>query len=92
MPGAEDGSAWFVYLLRCRDGSLYTGVSTDVQSRIQAHEAGRGARYTRGRGPFELVGAAGPFRRGEALRHEHALKQQEPHRKPDFLDGLGSRS
>ncbi|MEM1024420.1 MAG: GIY-YIG nuclease family protein [Myxococcota bacterium] len=79
---------WFVYLLRCRDGSLYAGISNDVPARIQAHEEGRGARYTRGRGPFELVGSAGPFTRGDALRHERALKRQSQRRKPDFLDGL----
>jgi putative endonuclease len=92
MGAGEDEGGWFVYLLRCRDGSLYTGVSPDVAARIEAHEQGRGARYTRGRGPFELVGTAGPFSRGEALRHEHALKQQSTRRKPDFLDALSAGS
>ena len=46
---------WTVYLLRCGDGSLYCGITNDVAARIAAHSAGRGAKYTRGRGPFALV-------------------------------------
>ena len=46
---------WKLYILRCRDGSLYTGITTDVEKRFAAHNAGKGAKYTRGRGPWELV-------------------------------------
>ena len=46
---------WTVYVLRCGDGSLYCGITNDVTARIAAHAAGRGAKYTRGRGPFALV-------------------------------------
>lgn len=46
---------WTVYLLRCGDGSLYCGITNDVAARFAAHSAGRGAKYTRGRGPLELV-------------------------------------
>lgn len=46
---------WKLYILRCRDGSLYTGITTDVEKRIAAHSAGKGAKYTRGRGPLQLV-------------------------------------
>lgn len=46
---------WFVYILRCGDGTLYTGITDDVQARFQAHSAGKGAKYTRGRGPLEIV-------------------------------------
>ena len=52
---------WFVYLLRCRDGTYYTGVARDVERRLAEHNAGRGARYTRGRGPMKVV-AASPAR------------------------------
>ena len=48
-------SSWKLYILRCRDGSLYTGITTDVQKRLAAHNVGKGAKYTRGRGPLELV-------------------------------------
>ena len=46
---------WKVYILRCGDGSLYTGVTTDVAARLEAHRSGRGAKYTRSRLPMELV-------------------------------------
>lgn len=49
------GSAWHVYLLRCRDNSLYCGITNDVKARLKKHNDGTGAKYTRGRGPVELV-------------------------------------
>lgn len=48
-------NAWKLYILRCNDGSLYTGITTDVDARLEMHRSGRGAKYTRGRGPLELV-------------------------------------
>jgi putative endonuclease len=66
---------WYLYMLRCRDGTLYTGIAKDVRLRLQAHEAGRGARYTRGRGPFELCAQRRCLSKGEALRLEYAIKQ-----------------
>lgn len=65
---------WFVYVLRCRDGSLYTGVSTDVRARVEAHNRGRGARYTRGRGPVALVHVEPVRSRSAALRREASIK------------------
>ena len=47
---------WVVYLLRCKDGTLYTGITNDLAKRIKAHNEGKGAKYTRGRGPVALVG------------------------------------
>jgi predicted GIY-YIG superfamily endonuclease len=67
-------AAWFVYVVRCRDGSLYTGVSTDVEARVAAHNGGRGARYTRGRGPVALVHLENKRSQGAALRREAAIK------------------
>ena len=46
---------WYVYVLRCGDGTLYTGTTDDVARRLAAHRAGKGAKYTRGRGPLELL-------------------------------------
>lgn len=46
---------WYLYILRCRDDTLYTGITTDVEKRLEAHRAGKGAKYTRGRAPLELV-------------------------------------
>ena len=48
-------NTWKLYILRCGDGSLYTGITTDVDKRLEAHRRGKGAKYTRGRGPLELV-------------------------------------
>ena len=72
---ANRSPLWYVYILRCRDGTLYTGIARDVAARIRAHEMGRGARYTRGRGPFELCAKRRCLSQGEALRLEFAIKQ-----------------
>ena len=65
---------WFVYILRCGDGSLYTGMTDDVQRRLAVHRAGRGAKYTRGRGPLELVYQEERADRSDALRREAEIK------------------
>lgn len=67
--------AWFVYIVECADGSLYTGVAVDVTARVAAHNAGTGARYTRARRPVRLVWQEPADSRGEAQRREYALKQ-----------------
>jgi putative endonuclease len=64
-----------VYLARCADGTLYTGIALDVAARIAAHDDGRGARYTRGRGPLELCATRRCASKGEALRLELAVKR-----------------
>ena len=61
---------WFLYILRCGDGTLYTGITTDVPRRLEAHRQGKGAKYTRGRGPLELV------YREECGTHSQALKRE----------------
>jgi putative endonuclease len=64
-----------VYVLRCGDGTLYTGVTTDLVRRLRMHHAGRAARYTRGRGPFVVLHVEEIGSRGDALRREHAIKR-----------------
>lgn len=66
--------AWFVYVARCADETLYVGIARDVTARIAAHDAGRGARYTRGRGPLVLLAKRRCPTKGDALRLELALK------------------
>ncbi len=66
---------WFVYVARCSDASLYVGIALDVAARIAAHDAGKGARYTRGRGPLSVVATRRCKTKGEALRLELALKR-----------------
>jgi len=69
-------TTWSVYLLRCADGSLYTGIATDVSRRLAEHAEGdRGAKYLRGRGPLELVFHQKIGDRSLALRVEHRVKQ-----------------
>ena len=66
--------SWYLYILRCRDGSLYTGITTDVQARLEAHRAGKGAKYTRGRGPLELVYSENCGDHSTALKREFQVK------------------
>ena len=80
-------STWYVYILRCSDGSLYTGISPDVEARLQAHHAGKGARYTRGRGPFELVYRESAGTQAEATRRERAIKRLTRDKKQDLIQG-----
>lgn len=68
-------SWWYVYVARCADDSLYCGIATDVASRIAAHDAGKGARYTRGRGPLTVLLTRRCRTKGGALRVEYAFKQ-----------------
>ncbi len=72
---------WYLYLVRCADGSLYTGVTTDVDSRFKAHQKEQGAKYLMGRGPLRLVYSEkiGPKRL--AFRAEHAVKRWPRSRK-----------
>lgn len=72
---------WYVYLIECRDGSLYTGISTDVERRYAQHAAGKGARYTRSRPPVRLLARFEYADRATASRAEYAIKQLPPARK-----------
>lgn len=65
---------WYLYILRCGDGSLYTGITVDVEKRLEAHRSGKGAKYTRGRGPLELVYRESCADHSAALRRERAIK------------------
>jgi len=66
---------WFLYLIRCNNGRLYTGISTDVQRRLAEHEAGKGAKFLRGKGPLAVVFQQPAGSRSEALKAEAALKK-----------------
>ena len=65
---------WFVYMLRCRDGSLYTGYTDDVDRRAAVHNAGKGSKYTRSRLPVTLVYAEACAEKTEAQKREWAIK------------------
>ncbi|HFC53514.1 MAG TPA: GIY-YIG nuclease family protein [Gammaproteobacteria bacterium] len=68
-------SEWFVYIVRCADDTLYTGIARDVAKRVERHNAGRGARYTRGRTPVRLVYREALESRAAALRRELEIKR-----------------
>lgn len=66
---------WTVYILQCADDSLYTGITTDLARRVDEHETGvKGARYTNGRGPFQLMYQAHCKNRAEASKLETSIK------------------
>lgn len=73
--------AWFVYLLECRDGSLYTGITVDVARRFSQHVAGKGARYTRSHPPKRVLAVIEHPDRASASRAEHGIKKLSPERK-----------
>lgn len=68
-------SSWYVYILRCRDGTLYTGITVDVPRRVNAHRQGVGAKYTRARLPVRLVYQEPQRDRSRALKRENALRR-----------------
>lgn len=72
---------WHLYILRCGDGTLYTGITTDVEKRLEAHRSGRGAKYTRSRGPLELVYREECGTHGDALRRELQVKKLKRNQK-----------
>ena len=70
-----DEKTWYLYILECRDGSLYTGITDDVPRRLAQHSAGKGAKYTRGRGPLILRYQEAYGTHGDALRREIEVKR-----------------
>jgi len=66
---------WFLYILECKDSSLYTGITNNLEKRLSAHNQGIGAKYTRGRGPFTIVYTEEYLEKGSALRREIEIKK-----------------
>ncbi len=77
---------WAVYIVRCADSSLYTGIAKNVEERINLHNAGRGAKYTRSRRPVELVYFESVDNRATALRRELAIKRLERDDKKKLIE------
>jgi len=80
-------STWYLYILRCKDASLYTGITTDVEKRLEAHRSGRGAKYTRGRGPLTLVYREECGSHSDALKREFQIKALPREEKLRLLSG-----
>ncbi|HEV7775406.1 MAG TPA: GIY-YIG nuclease family protein [Luteibacter sp.] len=78
---------WFLYLIECRNGAYYAGITNDVDARYATHVAGRGARYTKANPPLRLLGAKAYPDRSAAARAEWAIRQLPRERKLAFLAG-----
>lgn len=78
-------SVWYLYMLRCKDDTLYTGITTDVEKRLEAHRSGKGAKYTRGRAPLQLVYKETCGSHGAALRREWEIKGLSRQEKLDLI-------
>jgi putative endonuclease len=76
---------WFVYLLECNDHTLYTGITNDLARRFGCHQAGKAARYTRGRLPVRLVYHERCIDQSSALKREHAIKQMDRREKLSLI-------
>jgi putative endonuclease len=77
---------WYLYMVRCRDGNLYTGIATDIERRVAEHQAGKGAKYLRGRAPLKLVFKKRIGSRSLALKVEQAVKKLPKCRKEKIID------
>lgn len=78
-------SKWTVYLLRCKDDTLYCGITNDLQNRLEMHRSGKGAKYTRGRGPLELVYTEECEDKSAALKRERAIKSLPRQKKLELI-------
>lgn len=83
-------SSWHVYIVRCADGTFYTGVAKDLDSRIERHNTGKGAKYTRGRLPVELVYREEAADRSAASRREREIKRLGVADKRRLLDRVSA--
>lgn len=77
---------WFVYLIECRNGAIYTGITPDVAARYTAHVQGKGAKYTRANPPVRLLAARAFASRGEAASMECAIKRLTPAAKREMAE------
>ncbi len=84
---AESEAVWHLYVLRCGDGSYYTGVTTDIERRVREHREGRASRYTRTHQPVELIHREECGTRSQALSRECAVKSLSRSKKDDLVAG-----
>jgi len=76
---------WWLYILLCGDGTLYVGITTNIENRISKHQSGKGAKYTRGRGPFQLLYNELVGDKSEASKREFHIKHMSRHEKMDLI-------
>jgi len=75
-PQQAQDKTWYLYMVRCPNGALYTGITTDVQRRFCEHQAGKGAKYLRGKSPLTLAYQQDIGSHSDALKAEHAMKKR----------------
>ena len=85
---ARRQARWFLYLIECLDGSIYTGIAIDVAARYAAHASGKGARYTRAHPPTRLLASVEYPDRSSASKEEYRIKQLRPAAKRLFVAAL----
>jgi putative endonuclease len=83
--------SWTVYVVECGDGTLYTGITTDLPRRLQAHADGKGAKYTRGRGPFSVFYTEMYSNKSEALQREAHIKRLDARCKRALISNAHQR-
>lgn len=77
----------YIYILKCSDNSLYTGWTNNLEHRIQDHNSGKGAKFTKGRGPVELVYSESFKTKEEAMKREYAIKKMSRSQKLELISG-----
>jgi len=90
VSGIPERMAWFLYLIECEDGSIYTGITVDVALRYAKHASGRGARYTRSHPPRCLLATVEYADRSAAARVEYEIKRLTPEQKREFCRSVNS--
>ena len=78
---------WHIYIVKCKDKTLYTGITNDIKKRINEHNRGKGAKYTRGRGPVKLIYKESFRSKGKALSREYAIKSLKKGEKLKLIRG-----
>lgn len=84
----SEPSAWFLYLIECEGGSIYTGITTDIGRRFAEHQAGTGARYTRSHRPVRILASMSFANRSDASKAENAVKRLSPMQKRKLADNI----
>ncbi len=79
---------WYFYIVKCRDGSYYSGITNDIEHRIKEHNAGTGAKYTRGQRPVTLIYSERQPNQSEALKREIRVKNWPKQKKQALVDGF----
>jgi len=81
----NNNNNWSVYILRCNDDTLYTGITNNIEKRVELHSSGKGAKYTRGRGPFIIEASFSGLTRSNASKLEYIIKQLNKNKKIEYL-------